>query len=111
MTNDEERLNILENIKCNSAHSLRVTEYTLVDALGIYNETSGLSRESLRPLAWDKLASVISPLMCRDIATPKDPDEFQCSACERGLNIGDQLTGWEPISYCPFCGAKIEEQK
>lgn len=109
MISNEERLNILENIKFDSARSMRINEDSLADTLGIYNETRGLSRDSLRPLVWDRLGSVIRPLTCHNVSTLGDPDEFECSVCGRGLNIGDQLSGWVSISYCPFCGAKIEE--
>lgn len=46
---------------------------------------------------------------CTNVYAPRDPDEFQCSVCGNGLNIENQHTGWEPISFCPFCGAEIVE--
>lgn len=57
-----------------------------------------------------RLAELIDCPICRNISTLADPDEFECSNCGNGLNIGDQLSGWQPIDYCPFCGAKVEEQ-
>ncbi len=46
---------------------------------------------------------------CTNVSTLRDADEFECSGCGQGLNIGKQLSDWESISFCPFCGAEIVE--
>lgn len=56
-----------------------------------------------------KLADLIDRPTCNNVSTLGNPDEFECSECGNGLNIGDQLSGWQPINYCPFCGAEVIE--
>ena len=69
----------------------------------------GLERNALCSEVFKRLADLINPLTCKNLATHL-VDELVCSACGERVDIAylDSEDDYR-VRYCPGCGAKVVE--